>query len=403
MSVCPNCEQVLKPEENFCHNCGQENHDLKIPLGHLIYEFIESIFHFDIKVWETLRVAFTRPGLLTKHFNEGKRARYVPPARLYIFISVIFFFLLNYVADKSLENSLNNWIYRSEESIINADFPSLQFANSELIDGSVRNGAYVGFEVDKRPENPRDTLLTRLDKYITSNVENSKKSIDETTLTYADNLSKNDYKSLLSDSIYVQKLDSSFRVRMYFSPEILRKDSLNGVKWLNSSNFIDNKLNGIDDLNNDFLRSLAKTLMTLNMSARYENISALNDRLSDITHKVLKYLSLSMFLLMPVVALLLKLLYFRKTYYYENFIFSIFHHGLAFIWFSILIGISQAYLSSYVVWGFFLSFFLYLLFAMKKHFGQGWLPTILKYFVLGLSYFFLTAIITGAILIAGLL
>ena len=103
-NVCPNCGTILKPDFEFCPTCGQENHSLKIPIGHLVYEFVESIFHFDTKVWNTLKAIFAHPGRLTSDFVIGKRARYVPPARLYVFVAFFFFLMLNKVSDKFVKN-----------------------------------------------------------------------------------------------------------------------------------------------------------------------------------------------------------------------------------------------------------------------------------------------------------
>lgn len=57
-------------------------------------EFLETWLHFDTKSFLTFKVMFLYPGQLTVDYLEGKRARYVPPFRLYIFLSVIYFFLL---------------------------------------------------------------------------------------------------------------------------------------------------------------------------------------------------------------------------------------------------------------------------------------------------------------------
>ncbi|MFN8357079.1 MAG: DUF3667 domain-containing protein [Spirosomataceae bacterium] len=100
--VCPNCGTILQPDYEFCPHCGQENHELNVPIGHLVYEFIESIFHFDIKFWNTFRAIVTKPGKITTDFVEGKRARYVPPARFYVFVAFFFFLMLNKVSEKWL-------------------------------------------------------------------------------------------------------------------------------------------------------------------------------------------------------------------------------------------------------------------------------------------------------------
>ncbi|MDP2885296.1 MAG: DUF3667 domain-containing protein [Ignavibacteria bacterium] len=106
--TCPNCgaEFSLKPElASFCPACGQENHDLNIPLRHLLGEVVETVFHFDSKSIRTLQALVFRPGVLTSEFILGRRARYVSPIRLYIFISFLFFLLLSFSSGRTDEQT----------------------------------------------------------------------------------------------------------------------------------------------------------------------------------------------------------------------------------------------------------------------------------------------------------
>jgi hypothetical protein len=101
---CPNCgaEFSVEPElASFCPACGQENHDLNIPLIHLLAEAVETVFHFDTKSIRTVQALVFRPGLLTSEFIVGRRARYVTPIRLYIFISFFFFLLLSFSSGRT--------------------------------------------------------------------------------------------------------------------------------------------------------------------------------------------------------------------------------------------------------------------------------------------------------------
>jgi hypothetical protein len=88
---CPNCGYIFEEVNNYCPNCGQENHDLNVPVKHLVEEFFESTLHYDTKFWRTLKYLLTRPGYLTTKFNQGQRASFVPPFRLYVFVSIFFF------------------------------------------------------------------------------------------------------------------------------------------------------------------------------------------------------------------------------------------------------------------------------------------------------------------------
>ncbi len=92
---CANCHYHFNEVNNFCPNCGQENHTHKLPVHHFLYEFVESLTHFDTKVFRTFKDMVAKPGLVIKNYNSNKRARYVPPARIYVFMSFIFFFLLS--------------------------------------------------------------------------------------------------------------------------------------------------------------------------------------------------------------------------------------------------------------------------------------------------------------------
>ncbi|MBC5993947.1 DUF3667 domain-containing protein [Pontibacter cellulosilyticus] len=100
---CPNCGYTFKDTNNYCPNCGQENHDLNVPVKHLVAEFFEGTMHFDTKAWHTLKYLITKPGLLTEKFNTGQRASYVPPFRLYVFVSLIFFFVLALTTESSVK------------------------------------------------------------------------------------------------------------------------------------------------------------------------------------------------------------------------------------------------------------------------------------------------------------
>ena len=59
----------------------------------MLSEALAGFLAFDSRIWKTLIVLVRRPGLLTLHFLAGKRARYVAPLRLYVFVSFLTFLL----------------------------------------------------------------------------------------------------------------------------------------------------------------------------------------------------------------------------------------------------------------------------------------------------------------------
>src|SRR5690606_28206355 len=74
--------------------------------GHLVAHFAEDFTHYDSGFWKTIKHLLFRPARLTKEYLMGKRQEYVPPVKLYIFISFITFLLPALLPDfnKSKEN-----------------------------------------------------------------------------------------------------------------------------------------------------------------------------------------------------------------------------------------------------------------------------------------------------------
>ena len=89
---CLNCGNEVAGR--FCQHCGQENVEVKESFAHLILHFIEDITHFDGKLWKTLKLLLFKPGSLTKLYMEGKRATFIHPIRMYLFVSAVFFLFM---------------------------------------------------------------------------------------------------------------------------------------------------------------------------------------------------------------------------------------------------------------------------------------------------------------------
>jgi hypothetical protein len=102
---CPNCHTVFADEQsNFCAHCGQENHTHKLPLKHFAMELVESFTHFDTKFVATFKDLVLQPGLVIQKFNDNKRARYVPPIRIYAFTSFAFFLFFSFAVGSEVKN-----------------------------------------------------------------------------------------------------------------------------------------------------------------------------------------------------------------------------------------------------------------------------------------------------------
>src|SRR5690606_19033108 len=93
--TCLNCGHRV--EEQYCPNCGQENIEVKQPFHYLFANFFENFTSYDSQFWKTIGNLLFSPGTLTKEYIQGKRKQYVPPAKLYIFISFLTFFILSFI------------------------------------------------------------------------------------------------------------------------------------------------------------------------------------------------------------------------------------------------------------------------------------------------------------------
>jgi hypothetical protein len=90
-ALCRNCGAVLFGR--YCATCGQAA-EVHVPTTlELIHEALEGLTHSDSRLWRTLACLWFRPGGLTNAFVAGRRASYLPPFRLYLVVSVIFFLL----------------------------------------------------------------------------------------------------------------------------------------------------------------------------------------------------------------------------------------------------------------------------------------------------------------------
>ncbi len=90
---CLDCGAEL--EGKYCIACGQRAQLRSLSLPALAHDAIHDLAHFDSRGWFTLRALLFRPGFLTNEFVHGRRTRYLPPFRLYLVLSLVFFVVLS--------------------------------------------------------------------------------------------------------------------------------------------------------------------------------------------------------------------------------------------------------------------------------------------------------------------
>jgi len=90
-----NCKAPLHGP--YCSSCGQRHEPHVHSLLEFAAEAFESLTHADSRLWRTLWLLLSKPGFLTNEFFEGRRARYLPPFRLYIVMSVLLFLVITLI------------------------------------------------------------------------------------------------------------------------------------------------------------------------------------------------------------------------------------------------------------------------------------------------------------------
>ncbi len=88
-SACQNCGARLRGQ--YCAECGQRSRSRMISLWELVREAFDDLFDVDSRLWRTVVPLLFRPGLLTRDYLRGRQARYMPPFRTYLVLSLLFF------------------------------------------------------------------------------------------------------------------------------------------------------------------------------------------------------------------------------------------------------------------------------------------------------------------------
>jgi hypothetical protein len=92
LPACANCGTALNGP--FCSNCGQKASDFHRPFWWIAGEFLDAVFGYDSRTFRTIWLLFAEPGEFTRRYNAGQRASLLPPFRLFLIATVVFFVTL---------------------------------------------------------------------------------------------------------------------------------------------------------------------------------------------------------------------------------------------------------------------------------------------------------------------
>jgi hypothetical protein len=297
---CPGCGAPAVGR--FCANCGQRIDPPPLSMRLLMRGYLDDSFSLNATLPRTLAALFFRPGYLTREYLRHRISPFVPPFRLYLVTSLVFFLIVSFQT-------------RSTEVVgtTQAEMDSIQAAVRDTIAAMEARGEEVPAE--------------RVGVFV-----------DPTDENWADNAEIN---------LGNETLDRLVQARLSELGKLPPREAFRRIL----TGFIEN------------------------------------------APKV-------MFLLLPLYALLLKVLYIRsKRFYVEHCVFSLHGHAFAFSLIVVLIIANKVPIeggewlglltASLILW-----LMIYYWVALKRVYQQGWFKTTVKWLVLGQVY----AVVVGVCL-----
>ena len=307
VEACLNCGTLLTGQ--YCATCGQRARSRLISIWELVRDAFGDLFELDSRLWQTLIPLSTRPGKLTREYLMGRRARFMPPFRTYLVLSLAFFLVAFF--DPGAQLNL-------------------------LLDGATTT------ELEQQEEVRRQ----------------------------------------VAEDLEAQGIPVPAGL---VPPDAPAKESAEGI---NVSCDIEHMATM------QLPQWLDRRVTPMRLQEICERVTADNGRafIGELTDNV----PASLFILLPLMALVLKVLYpLSKRYYVEHLLFVLHYHAFLFLILTVEILFSRlvelvhlpGWLSGLAGWAAAIYIPVYLFKALRRVYGQGRAITLVKFLLLLLSYF----------------
>jgi hypothetical protein len=381
IQFCPNCNAPLTGA--FCDQCGQRNADLRRTVWSFLWEVTEDFITLESRFLRTAGLLVFLPGVLTKSYVEGKRASYVPPVRLYLIVSLLFFVSLS-LTNVAIVRIVVEPV--DQRSVSERVFDNVKGLNSLARLKEADPGETPGL-IEQR-ERVRKFLAQLEERLISSGepaeggaqtpadieIENGEVQIGDTEES--------------EGTININGRLYRLQVRMFSAldaeagevevPEDFLKESVENLERPESA---------ADKFGIDVIRGFRTAALE-------------PQKVNDLFNK---WLPRGMILLLPFFAILMRVFYWgRNNRLIKQLIFSLHFHTYIFVVLTLLM-LAQVFLGSLVsAWIFLGAVPLYLFVAMKVLSGQGWIRTTFKYAFVTTIYAVVLATTVGTITLFGL-
>jgi hypothetical protein len=140
---CKNCTHNFIGK--FCPQCGQSKKEFDRPLKFFLVDFAGNLFAFDTRLWQSIKHILFCPGRMETNFIKGKRIRYMPPFRMYVFVSFFFFLTLSWATGKSISKNKSDRQFLNGEAIADSIYNDIREKYPEISFSQQRFSNHIHF------------------------------------------------------------------------------------------------------------------------------------------------------------------------------------------------------------------------------------------------------------------
>ncbi|MGW8124149.1 DUF3667 domain-containing protein [Roseivirga echinicomitans] len=363
-TLCSNCESKLEKDFNFCPSCGQANTDNNITFSTLVSEFLDNYLGIHSKMANSAMPFLFSPGKLTNRFQEGKIKQFIHPVRLYLVLSVIYFFVISYLLSFDLRSLGGD----------NFTIPS----NAVLKE--LRNDpAYASLADSFKIEALNDTLVKQF-----ADISNFNTLYDSLINRYDSTVIQNTKVTLNA----VDLITSNNNEHFFDKTNRWARD-----RSMSDNAFMDSLLGGNGRFNVFNITDTTTTPKAQHLKSQVRKVFKNEEGFKGF---ILGNLPIMMFLLIPLFALVLKVVYARRSHLYIKHIVHALHiHSFAYFIYAISLLVIFKLLDGHSFWQFmigtltFIGVSTYVYISFLKVYKQGWLKTLIKFNIVGFIYLIL--------------
>jgi hypothetical protein len=326
LETCRNCETFLSdPPGKFCPGCGQDTLNHPPTFWEFVHEFITHYVALEGKLWKTLLLLFFKPAELTREYRLGRKQRYISPLRLYITASFLFFLVVK-IAGLGSAITFSPEDAKVKESQFSVKVNTGPDLKSHSTASQDKQDLPAASKASGKPEeDATDRDIDRMVKGIVAEATENANANTSAVKSLDDSINMDDFTCTGGEKL---------------------------CQWLKDR-----------------------------LKAKYKGKTQ-TEVLGMLRDGAIANIPYAMFMLLPLFALLTKLLYINRGYYYgEHVVYALHIHAFTFFvmllaalfpdWLAVIVLVMAA---------------IYYLVALQRFFGGYWFITFIRYSVIGMLY-----------------